>query len=120
MPPTPRPSLALDGMLTSQTKTVGQHCRDHDSAIQLLSPPSAPLIFLPTRPSSSSSLSMTQAPRCPTPMAARFTLALSRVANQGISYNRFHTTAMCSPTRASSYRPELPSRRKRTDRRTRE
>lgn len=26
---------------------------------------------------------------------------LSRVANQGISYNRFHSTAMCSPTRAS-------------------
>ena len=26
---------------------------------------------------------------------------LSRVANSGISYNRFHTTAMCSPTRAS-------------------
>lgn len=29
------------------------------------------------------------------------TPALSRVANQGISYNRFHSTAMCSPTRAS-------------------
>ncbi|MCG2462313.1 arylsulfatase [Flavobacteriaceae bacterium F89] len=26
---------------------------------------------------------------------------LSRVANLGISYNRFHSTAMCSPTRAS-------------------
>ena len=26
---------------------------------------------------------------------------LSRLANEGISYNRFHTTAMCSPTRAS-------------------
>jgi len=26
---------------------------------------------------------------------------LSRVANTGISYNRFHSTAMCSPTRAS-------------------
>lgn len=26
---------------------------------------------------------------------------LSRVANAGISYNRFHSTAMCSPTRAS-------------------
>jgi len=29
------------------------------------------------------------------------TPTLSRVANQGISYNRFHSTAMCSPTRAS-------------------
>ena len=29
------------------------------------------------------------------------TPALSRVANQGISYNRFHTTTACSPTRAS-------------------
>jgi len=26
---------------------------------------------------------------------------LSRVANRGVSYNRFHSTAMCSPTRAS-------------------
>jgi arylsulfatase len=29
------------------------------------------------------------------------TPTLSRVANMGISYNRFHSTAMCSPTRAS-------------------
>ena len=28
---------------------------------------------------------------------------LSRVANGGISYNRFHSTAMCSPTRASLF-----------------
>ncbi len=29
------------------------------------------------------------------------TPTLSRVAKQGISYNRFHSTAMCSPTRAA-------------------
>lgn len=29
------------------------------------------------------------------------TPTLGRVANQGITYNRFHTTAMCSPTRAA-------------------
>jgi arylsulfatase len=29
------------------------------------------------------------------------TPTLSRIANSGISYNAFHTTAMCSPTRAS-------------------
>ena len=29
------------------------------------------------------------------------TPTLSRLAKQGISYNRFHTTAMCSPTRAA-------------------
>jgi arylsulfatase len=29
------------------------------------------------------------------------TPTLSRIASQGISYNRFHSTAMCSPTRAS-------------------
>ncbi|MCH2210280.1 MAG: arylsulfatase [Fuerstiella sp.] len=29
------------------------------------------------------------------------TPTLSRVASQGISYNRFHTTSICSPTRAS-------------------
>jgi arylsulfatase len=26
---------------------------------------------------------------------------LTRIHNEGIGYNRFHTTAMCSPTRAS-------------------
>jgi arylsulfatase A-like enzyme len=30
-----------------------------------------------------------------------YTPTLDRVAGRGISYNRFHTTAMCSPTRAS-------------------
>ena len=29
------------------------------------------------------------------------TPTLSRVADMGISYNRFHSTAMCSPTRAA-------------------
>ena len=29
------------------------------------------------------------------------TPALDRISREGISYNRFHTTAMCSPTRAS-------------------
>ena len=29
------------------------------------------------------------------------TPTLSRIAKEGISYNRFHTTAMCSPTRAA-------------------
>jgi len=29
------------------------------------------------------------------------TPTLSRLANEGIAYNRFHTTAMCSPTRAA-------------------
>ena len=29
------------------------------------------------------------------------TPTLSMIANEGISYNRFHTTAMCSPTRAA-------------------
>ena len=29
------------------------------------------------------------------------TSTLSRIAKEGISYNRFHTTAMCSPTRAA-------------------
>src|SRR5450631_3776065 len=29
------------------------------------------------------------------------TPALSRIAGEGISYNRFHTTAMCSPTRGA-------------------
>jgi arylsulfatase len=29
------------------------------------------------------------------------TPTLTKIAKEGISYNRFHTTAMCSPTRAA-------------------
>ncbi|MFV0483366.1 MAG: sulfatase-like hydrolase/transferase, partial [Bacteroidales bacterium] len=29
------------------------------------------------------------------------TPTLSKIANEGISYNRFHSTAMCTPTRAA-------------------
>ena len=29
------------------------------------------------------------------------TPTLSKIAKEGISYNRFHTTAMCSPTRSA-------------------
>ena len=29
------------------------------------------------------------------------TLTMDRIVKEGIAYNRFHTTAMCSPTRAS-------------------
>jgi len=29
------------------------------------------------------------------------TPTLSRIASMGVSYNRFHSTAMCSPTRAA-------------------
>ena len=32
------------------------------------------------------------------------TPTLSRIAKEGISYNRFHTTAMCSPTRSTHAR----------------
>ena len=41
-------------------------------------------------------------PAQPTRTAARSTRRRwSRIAREGISYNRFHTTAMCSPTRAA-------------------
>jgi hypothetical protein len=46
------------------------------------------------------------------------TPTLDRVANMGVSYNRFHSTAMCSPTRASlltgrnhTFRWQWPDRR---------
>jgi arylsulfatase len=37
------------------------------------------------------------------------TPTLTRVANDGISYNRFHTTAICSPTRAALLTGRNPS-----------
>ena len=37
----------------------------------------------------------------PTPSAAIHTPTSQRLANEGISYNAFHTTAICSPTRAA-------------------
>ena len=39
-------------------------------------------------------------PACPPPLGEVHTPTLDRVAMGGISLNRFHTTAMCSPTRA--------------------
>ncbi len=49
------------------------------------------------------------------------TPTLSRVAQEGISYNRFHSTAMCSPTRAALlYRAQPSPRRQRPDRRARQ
>ena len=48
------------------------------------------------------------------------TPTLSRLAKEGITYNRFHTTAMCSPTRAALIdRPQPPPRGCRPDRRVR-
>ena len=44
------------------------------------------------------------------------TPTLDRVANSGISYNRFHSTAMCSPTRGgTAHRPKSHGNRKWTD-----
>jgi len=41
-------------------------------------------------------------PGLPSPFGGEVsTPALERVVSQGVAYNRFHTTAMCSPTRAS-------------------
>ncbi len=38
------------------------------------------------------------------------TPTLSRIANEGISYNTFHTTAICSPTRAALLTGRNPTR----------
>src|SRR5271166_2806782 len=38
------------------------------------------------------------------------TPTLSKIAKEGISYNRFHTTAMCSPTRAALLTGRNPHR----------
>jgi arylsulfatase len=44
------------------------------------------------------------------------TPALDRIANAGLRYNQFHTTALCSPTRAALLtRPQPPFRRHRRD-----
>ena len=41
-------------------------------------------------------------PALPSPLGGEVhTPRLQRFVNSGIAYNRFHTTAMCSPTRAS-------------------
>jgi arylsulfatase len=36
------------------------------------------------------------------------TPALDRIAQMGLRYTRFHTTALCSPTRAALHRPQPP------------
>ena len=45
------------------------------------------------------------------------TPTLSRLRDQGISYNAFHTTSICSPTRGTFDGPESPPGRQRHDRR---
>ena len=46
------------------------------------------------------------------------TPTLSRIANEGISYDAFHTTSICSPTRGCiADRPQSPARRFRHNRR---
>ena len=54
-----------------------------------------------TRPTSSSSCSTTSASAWPTFGGEIHTPTLTRLANEGISYNAFHTTSICSPTRAA-------------------
>ena len=55
-----------------------------------------------TRRTSLSCSSMTLVPGLPDTYGGEIhTPTLSRIASGGISYNRFHTTAMCSPTRAA-------------------
>ncbi len=47
------------------------------------------------------------------------TPTLSKLRDEGISYNRFHTTSICSPTRASlAHRAQSSARRQRHHRRT--
>ena len=45
---------------------------------------------------------MTPGPGLPTTFGGEVrTATMDRICAEGVSYNRFHTTAMCSPTRAS-------------------
>ena len=57
-------------------------------------PPNAPNILIVLMDDTGPGLPSTYGGEINTP-------ALSRIANQGISYNRFHSAAMCSPTRAA-------------------
>ena len=55
-----------------------------------------------TRPTSSSSCWTTSASDSPDTYGGPIhTPTLTRIANDGISYNAFHTTSICSPTRAA-------------------
>src|SRR5580704_1602457 len=100
MPPTPRPSLALESLPprpkpsgSTAGITIQESTYNPLPALRYL-PPDAPNIIIVLIDDAGPALPDTYGGEIHTP-------ALSRVANQGISYNRFHTTAMCSPTRAS-------------------
>src|SRR5207249_8870299 len=45
------------------------------------------------------------------------TPTLTKLAGQGLRYNRFHVTALCSPTRRAALRAQPPCRGLRLDRR---
>ncbi len=100
MAPPPRPSLALESLPPGPKPsgstagiTIQQSSYNPLPPPRYL-PPDAPNIIIVLIDDAGPALPDTYGGEIHTP-------ALSRVADQGISYNRFHTTAMCSPTRAS-------------------
>lgn len=84
-PPTPS---ASDAGLTMQTSTYKKRV----DPVRLA--PGAPNILIILMDDTGPGLPSTYGGEVNTP-------TLSRVAKSGISYNRFHSTAMCSPTRAA-------------------
>jgi arylsulfatase A-like enzyme len=84
-PPTPSASIAGRTMQESvyQRRTVERHL-----------PPDAPNILIVLIDDAGPALPSTFGGDVQTP-------TLDRVCAEGVSFNRFHTTAMCSPTRAS-------------------
>jgi arylsulfatase A-like enzyme len=98
--PRPSPSLALES-LPPRPKPSGstagitiQESNYNPLPSPRYLPPDAPNVIIVLIDDSGPALPDTYGGEIHTP-------ALSRIANQGVSYNRFHTTAMCSPTRAS-------------------
>src|SRR5262249_48584334 len=84
-PPTPSGSIA--------GRTMQESVYDPRPAPRRL-PPDAPNILIV--------LIDDAGPGVPTPLGGEVaTPALERVLREGVGYNRFHTTAMCSPTRAA-------------------
>ena len=81
---------------------VGQHRRADDAGVGLQAPRRAAAAAGRRARTSSSCSSTTSGPAQPSTFGGEInTPTLDRIAKGGIAYNRFHTTAMCSPTRAS-------------------
>jgi len=92
----PEPDRTVLPVSSSRQARIGTELADSQPAFALpvRAPSEAPNVLLVMSDDVGFGVASTFGGPVPTP-------ALDRLARRGLTYNRFHTTAMCSPTRAA-------------------